>query len=104
MASPVKSMIGRLKIDKRVRFASNIAVGMRSENASPLQAALTAAIVTTATFAKSFVPFYLIGSTPIFVATCSLGLLLIARASRRLAEQATHVTDVLVGLVLLYSV
>jgi len=97
-------MIGRLKIDKRVRFASNIAVGMRSENASPLQAALTAAIVTTATFAKSFVPFYLIGSTPIFVATCALGLMLIARASQRLADQASYAPDIWAALVLLYSV
>ena len=39
-------MINRLKIDKRVRLASNIAVGMTSKNASPLLAALTAAIVS----------------------------------------------------------
>ena len=97
-------MINRLKIDKRVRLASNIAVGMTSKNASPLLAALTAAIVTTATFAKLFVPFYLIGSTPIFVASCSLGLVLIALASKGLAVQAAYAKDILVALTLLYGV
>jgi O-antigen ligase len=66
--------------------------------------ALTAVVVTIATFAKSFVPFYLIGSTPIFVASCSLGLVLIALASKKLVEQATYAKDILVALTLLYGV
>ena len=66
--------------------------------------ALTAVVVTIATFAKLFVPFYLIGSTPIFVASCSLGLVLIALASKKLAEQATYAKDILVTLTPLYGV
>jgi hypothetical protein len=63
---------------------------------------VTAVVVTAATFAKSFVPFYLI-STPIFVATCVWGLALIALASRTLAEQTTSATDILIALILLYG-
>jgi O-antigen ligase len=66
--------------------------------------ALTAVVVTIATFAKSFVPFYLVGSTPIFVASCLLGLVLIALASKSLAEQATYAKDLLVALTVLYCV
>jgi len=73
-------------------------------NNSRLLATATAVVVTIATFAKSFVPFYLIGSTPIFVASCSLGLVLIALASKKLAEQATYAKDILVALTLLYGV
>jgi O-antigen ligase len=57
-----------------------------------------------ATFAKSFVPFYVIGSTPIFVGSCFFGLILIALTSRNLIEQAAYATEVLVLLVLLYCV
>jgi O-antigen ligase len=67
-------------------------------------AASTAVVVTIATFAKLFIPFYLIGSTPIFVASCSLGLVLIALASKNLAEQVADAKDILVTLTLLYSV
>ena len=77
---------------------------MRPKNTRLWIAPLTAAIVTTATFAKSFVPFYLIGSTPIFVASCSLGLVLIALASKGLAVQAAYAKDILVALALLYGV
>jgi hypothetical protein len=65
-------------------------------------AAQTAVVVTVATFAKLFVPFYLIGSTTIFVVSCFLGLTLIAFASRNLVEQMAHATDRLVLLILLY--
>jgi len=68
-----------------------------------LVAALTAIVVTVAAFAKIFVPFYLIGSTPIFVTSCLFGLLLMALASRKLIKQTTYATDVLVLLILLYS-
>src|SRR6516164_8814869 len=73
-------------------------------NHSRFPATATAVIVTVATFAKLFVPFYLIGSTPIFIASCFLGLVLIALASKDLAEQATYAKDILVTLTLLYSV
>src|SRR6516165_6687220 len=73
-------------------------------NYSRLPATATAVIVTVATFAKLFVPFYLIGSTPIFVASCLLGVVLIALASKELAEQAAYAKDILVALALLYGV
>jgi O-antigen ligase len=75
---------------------------MISKDTSRLLAILTAVVGTVATFAKWFVPFYLIGSTPIFVATCFLGLVLIAFASRNLVEQATYTLDILALLILLY--
>jgi hypothetical protein len=65
---------------------------------------LTAAVVTTATFGKSFVPFYLIGSTPIFAATCLVGLVLVALGWRQLYEDAGYVADVLIAMGLLYGV
>ena len=74
-----------------------------SKGTSRLVAALTAIVVTVAAFAKIFVPFYLIGSTPIFVTSCFIGLLLIALASRNLIKQTTYATDVLVLLILFYS-
>jgi O-antigen ligase len=77
---------------------------MISKDTSRSLAALTAAVVTIATFAKLFVPFYLIGSTPIFAASCFLGVVLIALTSRTLAEQAACAADILVLLILLYCV
>jgi O-antigen ligase len=66
--------------------------------------ALMAATVTTAAFAKSFVPFYLIGSTPIFVITCLLGTLLLAISWREILKTAVHATDIVLALALLYGV
>src|SRR6202022_4592505 len=43
-------------------------------------AGVTAAIVTTAAFAKMFLPFYLIGSTAIFAVTSAAGGILIFHA------------------------
>jgi hypothetical protein len=65
---------------------------------------LTAAVVTTATFAKSFVPFYLIGSTPIFAVSCFFGLVLVALRWRQLYENAGYVADILIAMGLLYGV
>ena len=65
---------------------------------------LTAALVTTAVFAKSFVPFYLIGSTPIFAATCLSGIVLVALSGRQISEQASLVSGILIVLVLFYGV
>jgi O-antigen ligase len=76
---------------------------MRPKNTRLWIAPLTAAIVTIATFAKLFMPFYLIGSTPIFVASCSLGLVLIALARKELTDQATYAKDILIALTLLYG-
>jgi len=63
-----------------------------------------AAAVTVAAFAKTFVPFYLIGSTAIFVAATALGLALAAMNWRRLRDDVRRVPEVLVALVLLYGV
>ena len=76
--------------------------GMKSQTIWHRLAPFTAAIVTTATFAKLFVPFYLIGSTPIFVVACLIGLSLIVLAGRALAEQADSIRDVLIIIALLY--
>ena len=66
--------------------------------------ALTARIVTTATFAKSFVPFYLIGSTPIFVVACLFGIVLVTVSWREIGNNAVYATDILLALGVLYSV
>jgi O-antigen ligase len=69
-----------------------------------LLASVTTVTVTTATFAKAFVPFYLIGSTPIFAATGSFGLVLVSLDWREIRENAGYVTDALLAFVLLYAV
>jgi O-antigen ligase len=71
---------------------------------SRLLPAFTAAIVTLATFAKSFVPFYLVGSTPIFAAASLLGAVLIVGSWRKISNNAAYVTDILLALALLYGV
>ena len=71
---------------------------------SHLMPALTSATVTIAAFAKSFVPFYLIGSTPIFAVSSALGALLVVASWRAILKNAVYVTDVLLASVLLYGV
>src|SRR5262245_5550723 len=66
-------------------------------------AAATAAVATIATFAKSFVPFYLIGSTLIFATCVLLGIALVAISWRPLRENAGDIRDVLVVACLLYA-
>src|SRR3990170_1952471 len=66
-------------------------------------AGVTAAVVTTAAFAKLFLPFYLIGSTAIFAATALLGAALIAIDWRPLYDMAGKVTGTLLTLPLLYA-
>jgi O-antigen ligase len=77
---------------------------MLSDQRSHLLTALIAGIATVAVFAKSFTPYYLIGSTPIFVAACLLGLVLTALNWRRIADLAGQVTPFLVLISLLYAV
>src|SRR5690348_7332589 len=64
----------------------------------------TAGIGTVATFAKSFVPFYLIGSTPIFAVVCLLGVVLVSASWRELYKNAGYLRDVLVVMGALYAV
>jgi O-antigen ligase len=66
-------------------------------------AGLTAAIVTTAAFAKTFVPFYLIGSTAIFAAACAIGAALVIVSWRPIYDMAGKVTDILLLLGALYG-
>jgi O-antigen ligase len=75
---------------------------MLSDQRSHLLTALTAGLATVAVFAKSFTPYYLIGSTPIFVAACLLGLVLTALNWRLIADLAGQVTPFLVLIALLY--
>jgi len=70
-----------INLSDRGRAATRMTF-IHSKRNGRLLPALTAVVVTIATFAKLFVPFYLIGSTPIFVASCSLGIVLIALASK----------------------
>lgn len=77
---------------------------MLSKEKSRFLAGLAAALVTTATFGKSFVPFYLIGSTAIFAVTCLLGFILVAMSWREIYETAKYANDVLIVTALLYGV
>jgi len=65
---------------------------------------LTSAVVATATFAKTFVPFYLIGSTAIFAISSAFGLLLVMISRRRILYNANCITDILIVLGLLYGI
>lgn len=66
-------------------------------------AKLTAAAVTTAALAKTFVPFYLIGSTAIFAATCTFGAILVLASWRPISGMASKVADILVVLAAFYG-
>ena len=61
-------------------------------------------MATVATFAKSFVPFYLIGSTAIFVASSVLASALVAVNWRQLRDDATRASGLVVALAALYGV
>jgi hypothetical protein len=77
---------------------------MSSDSRSSALQRLAAAMATVATFAKSFVPFYLIGSTAIFVASSALASALVAGNWRQIRDDATRVTGLVVVLALLYGV
>src|SRR5262245_28714731 len=77
---------------------------MSSDKRSSALQRLAAAMATVATFAKSFVPFYLIGSTAIFVASSALASVLVAGNWRQIRDDATRVTGLVVVLALLYGV
>src|SRR5215468_8099399 len=69
-----------------------------------LLASLTAAIVTTATFSKLFLPFYLIGSTVIFAAMSAIGAALVVISWPSINEMGSKVRDILLLLGALYGV
>jgi hypothetical protein len=60
--------------------------------------------VTVAVLGKTFVPFYLIGSTWIFAAFVAVGLVLVALSWRQIFDDACHVRDALIVAALLYAV
>ena len=64
----------------------------------------TSVAVTVAVFAKTFVPFYLIGSTAIFAASVAVGLVLVALSWRPIFDSASHVRAVLILAALFYAV
>jgi O-antigen ligase len=70
---------------------------------SRIVALSAAAIVTAAAFGKLFVPFYLIGSTAIFVVLSVAGVALIALDWRSIRNQANYAGDVLVMIGALYA-
>jgi hypothetical protein len=70
---------------------------------SRLLAPLTAAIATAAAFGKLFVPFYLIGSTEVFVALSLAGVALIAFDWRAIRDEASYARDILVVIGVLYT-
>ncbi|WP_081851115.1 O-antigen ligase [Bradyrhizobium sp. URHD0069] len=64
----------------------------------------TSVAVTVAVLAKTFVPFYLIGSTAIFAASVAVGLVLVALSWRPIFDGANHARDALVVAALFYTV
>lgn len=64
----------------------------------------TSVAVTAAVLAKTFVPFYLIGSTAIFAASIAVGLVLVALSWRPILNGISHVRDVLIVAALFYTV
>lgn len=75
---------------------------MLSDQRSHLLTGLIAGIATVAVFAKSFTPYYLIGSTPIFAAACLIGLILTALNWRQVVGLTNHIRPIFVLIVLLY--
>jgi O-antigen ligase len=60
-------------------------------------------MVTVAVLTKTFVPFYLIGSTPIFAASVAVGLVLVALSWRPIFGAARHVRVTLIVVALFYA-
>jgi len=77
---------------------------MRVRHNTQTLAGWSSIAVTVAVLAKTFVPFYLIGSTVIFSASVSAGLVLIALSWRPVFETAGRVPDALIVAVLFYAV
>jgi len=77
---------------------------MPSDRLSRLLTTSLAGSATVATFAKSFTPFYLIGSTAIFVAACLIGLVLLALSWRQILDAAGHVRVILAAMALVYAI
>lgn len=77
--------------------------GLHLKPRSLIVTRVTAATVTTATLAKTFVPFYLIGSTAIFAATSAVGIALAAIDWRQLCATARRIPDFLAVLIALYG-
>jgi O-antigen ligase len=65
---------------------------------------LIAGIATVAAFAKSFTPFYLIGSTAIFAVTCLTEIVLLGPRWRQILDSLKSVHDVIVAAGLLYAI
>jgi O-antigen ligase len=84
--------------------AASPSITMLSDRFSRPLAASLAASATVATFAKSFTPYYLIGSTAIFVAACLIGLVLLALSWRRILDAAGHVRVILAAMGLVYAI
>src|SRR5882724_545209 len=61
-------------------------------------------LVTVAVLAKTFVPFYLIGSTVIFSASVSAGLVLVVLSWRPIFDAAGRIPDALIVAALFYAV
>ena len=77
---------------------------MPSDRLSRLLTTSLAGSATVATFAKSFTPFYLIGSTAIFVAACLIGLVLLALSWRQILDAAGHIRVILAAMALVYAI
>jgi O-antigen ligase len=89
------------------RFATTLkasGITMPSDRLSRLLTASLAGSATVATFAKSFTPYYLIGSTAIFVVACLLGLVLLALSWRQILDAAGHVRVIVAAMALVYAI
>ena len=67
-------------------------------------AKLSSIVGTVAVLAKTFVPFYLMGSTVIFSASVSAGLVLVALSWRPIFDAARRIPDTLIVAALFYVV
>jgi O-antigen ligase len=95
--SQARTRVSRMPTDspERLHYFAN--------EAKPPVAEATAIAVTTAAFAKIFLPFYLFGSTAIFAVTSALGVTLIAVSWRPLYDMASKVTHILLLLGIFYG-
>lgn len=77
---------------------------MQVRHSTQTLARWTSLVVTVAVLAKTFVPFYLVGSTPIFAVSVAVGLGLTALSWRPIFDTTRNVRGTLIVAALFYAV
>ena len=77
---------------------------MQNKNSAQALARWSTIAVSVAVYAKTFVPFYLIGSTAIFAVSVVLGMVLIGLGWRPIFEAAGRIPKIFILTALLYAV